>query len=224
GASHATGRFHSLDFRAASALFGHLGIEWDLTQASPDELSALRGWIALYKERRELLFTGDLVRADRGDSPLWLHGVVSPDRGRALLTHAAVGRSVRSQHTALRFPGLDPEAVYRILPLPSDARTSSLVPPRWMQLAEQAADEGGLLVPGGVLTAAGLAAPLLDPEQALLFDLTRAEVSCPLAPVTRGAGWSGSVRRKDGTKKEGSHVHRDDVDAVGPEATPTEGR
>ena len=46
-----------------------------------------------------------------------------------------------------------------------------------MQLAELAADEGGLPVPGSVLTAAGLAAPLLDPEQALLIDLTRAEVS-----------------------------------------------
>ncbi|MDN5686158.1 MAG: alpha-galactosidase [Brachybacterium sp.] len=177
GASHATGRFHSLDFRAATALFGHLGIEWDLTQASTDELTALRGWIALYKDRRELLFTGDLVRADRGDSPLWLHGVVSPDRERALFTLAAVGRSDRSQHTRLRFPGLDPEALYRVLPLPSAARTSSLTPPRWMQLAEQAADEGGLAVPGSVLTAAGLTAPLLDPEQALLIDLTRAEVS-----------------------------------------------
>ncbi|MGO2756300.1 MAG: alpha-galactosidase [Brachybacterium alimentarium] len=177
GASHSTGRLHSLDFRAASALFGHLGIEWDLTQAHAEEITALRGWIRLYKDRRELLFTGDLVRADRGDSPLWLHGVVSPQRDRALFTLAAVGRSDRSQHDRLRFPGLDPESLYRIRPLPSEARTSSLIPPRWIQLAEEAAEDGGLLVPGSVLTVSGLAAPLLDPEQALLIDITRAEVS-----------------------------------------------
>ncbi|MGP5005839.1 alpha-galactosidase [Brachybacterium tyrofermentans] len=177
GRSHTTGRLHTLDFRAASALFGHLGIEWDLTQASTEETAALRSWITLYKDRRDLLFTGDLVRADRGDSPLWLHGVVSPQRDRALFTLAAVGRSDRSQHDRLRLPGLDPEAIYRVLPLATDARTSSLIPPRWMQLARESAEDGGLLLPGAALMVSGLATPLLDPEQALLIDITRAEAS-----------------------------------------------
>ena len=33
GRSHVTGRVHDLGFRAGTALFGHLGIEWDLAQA-----------------------------------------------------------------------------------------------------------------------------------------------------------------------------------------------
>ncbi|WP_193104965.1 alpha-galactosidase [Brachybacterium sp. FME24] len=187
GRSHTTGRLHTLDFRAASALFGHLGIEWDLAQASDAELAELRTWIELYKDRRGLLFSGDLVRADRGDSPLWLHGVVSDRRDRALYTLAAMGRSDRSQHDRLRFPGLDPEATYRILPLATGARVSSLVPPRWMQLAREAAAEGGLLVPGAVLSISGITAPLLDPEQALLIDIVQVADTTPLPLASRAA-------------------------------------
>ena len=43
--SHTTGRAHSLDFRAGTAFFGHLGIEWNLTEATPVELDSLRGWV-----------------------------------------------------------------------------------------------------------------------------------------------------------------------------------
>ena len=32
--AHTTGRAHTLGFRAATALLGHFGIEWDLTRAS----------------------------------------------------------------------------------------------------------------------------------------------------------------------------------------------
>lgn len=169
GRSHTTGRLHTLGFRAATAVFGHLGIEWDLAAASEEELAELREWIALYTARRELLFTGDLVRADRSEESLWLHGVVSPDRTQALFSLAAVGRSGESQHDRLRFPGLDPATRYRIRPLRIGAEPSGLVPPPWMR---RALEQDGLLVPGAVLTEAGVAAPLIDPEQALLFDIT----------------------------------------------------
>src|SRR5699024_4522298 len=36
GRSPTTGRLHSLGFRAATAVFGHLGIEWDLAGASEE--------------------------------------------------------------------------------------------------------------------------------------------------------------------------------------------
>ena len=55
GRSHATGRIHDLGFRAGTALFGHLGIEWDLAQASDQEMAELRAWIAFYKEHRRFL-------------------------------------------------------------------------------------------------------------------------------------------------------------------------
>ena len=36
GRSHTTGRDHDLGFRAGTAIFGHLGIEWDLAEASDE--------------------------------------------------------------------------------------------------------------------------------------------------------------------------------------------
>jgi alpha-galactosidase len=38
---HTTGRRHTLDFRAATAPWGHLGVEWDLTTLTDDELDRL---------------------------------------------------------------------------------------------------------------------------------------------------------------------------------------
>ena len=37
GRSHVTGRSHDLGYRAGTALFGHLGIEWDLREASEQD-------------------------------------------------------------------------------------------------------------------------------------------------------------------------------------------
>ncbi len=56
--SHQTGRYMPLSLRCATALFGHLGIEWDITQADPGELADLADWIRLYKEHRALIHTG----------------------------------------------------------------------------------------------------------------------------------------------------------------------
>ena len=61
--SHQTGRTLSLDFRAATAFFLAFGIEWDLTQATPDELEALAAWCDLHKRFRPLLHTGRAVRS-----------------------------------------------------------------------------------------------------------------------------------------------------------------
>ena len=169
GRSHTTGRLHTLGFRAHSALMGHLGIEWDLAAASEEELTELTAWITLYKERRELLFTGDLVRADRGESPLWLQGVVSPDRDEALFTLSAVGRADTAQHPRLVLPGLDPAAAYRVRALLPSGPPSHLTAPPWLSLVLEA---DGAVLPGAALAVAGLAAPLLDPEQGLLLSLT----------------------------------------------------
>ena len=56
--SHTTGRTLSLATRASTALFSHMGIEWDLLEATPDERRELAAWISLHKELRPLLHTG----------------------------------------------------------------------------------------------------------------------------------------------------------------------
>ncbi|MGW6775364.1 alpha-galactosidase [Streptomyces sp. NPDC055037] len=82
--SHTTGRTTDSSFRQITALFGHAGIEDDLTARTPDELAALTQWAALYKELRPLLHSGRVVRADLGDATTLLHGVVARDAASAL--------------------------------------------------------------------------------------------------------------------------------------------
>lgn len=183
GASHTTGRLHTLSFRAATALLGHLGIEWDLRRASDAETAALVEWIALYKQHRELIGTGDYVRADRGEDSLWLYGVVSPDRDRALFELACLGRSDVAPLGRLRFPGLDPRRRYRVRPLVPGAVPTGLVWPAWARRDATAATDrihpgigaepliDGIDVPGSVLTSAGITAPLMDPETAVLIEI-----------------------------------------------------
>ncbi len=81
GRSHTTGREHDLNFRAATAIFGHLGIEWDLEQGDrPAELAELATGSPSTSRHRDLLLGGDLVRIDFPDETLTATGVVAPDR------------------------------------------------------------------------------------------------------------------------------------------------
>jgi alpha-galactosidase len=130
GVSHTTGRSHSLNFRAATAVFGHLGIEWDLTKASAAELVELGAWIGFHKKYRSLLLGGDLIRIDDPDETLSAQAVVAPDRSRAIYSFAEVGRPGVVLRGRLRLPGLHPERRYRITPLMLE-HAPLVEPPAW---------------------------------------------------------------------------------------------
>ncbi len=170
GRSHVTGRVHDLGFRAGTALFGHLGIEWDLAQASRPEIAELTAWIMFYKEQRGFLLAGDLVRMDGVGDRVSLHGVVAPDRSRALFAFAPFDSLYPDPAQRLRFRGLAPERAYRVRPVLVGSAPSGLKPPRWW--GERASDAAGF--PGAVFTGAalehvGVAAPILHPDQVLLL-------------------------------------------------------
>jgi alpha-galactosidase len=165
--SHTTGRVQDLDFRAGTALFGHFGIEWDLRAADASERTRLAEWVAAYRQLRDLLHSGRVVRGDHPDPARWVHGVVAPDRSRAVYALVQLTTSVQSPAGAVRLPGLDPAARYRVAPLaPGDlARgpaTSAL--PWWST---------GLQLPGRVLAETGVQAPTLHPEQLVLIEARR---------------------------------------------------
>jgi alpha-galactosidase len=165
--AHTTRRTHSLAFRAATAIFGHFGIEWDLRTACPEELEELAAWVALYKEVRGLLSTGTTVRSDHPDEAYWAHGVVAPDRRSALFAFVCVDTSPAAQPGWIRLPGLRPDLRYRVEPVHlSDTaltRTATGPPSWWVDPPT---------VTGQVLGTLGLQGPMLDPERALLFRLT----------------------------------------------------
>ncbi|MBB1516982.1 alpha-galactosidase [Tessaracoccus sp. MC1679] len=187
GTSHTTGRTHELNFRAATAIFGHLGIEWDLRQASESELEELTEWVAFHKEHRSLLHGGDLVRLDFPDESLTATGVVAPDRSRAIYSYAAVSTHVTSLRGRLRMPGLDPKRRYRVSPALVGRVPSGLRPPSWWGVKRDmttetvdlthgrppklvpVADEAGVVLPGSVLSSAGLMEASVHPDHALIY-------------------------------------------------------
>ncbi|MEV7624796.1 alpha-galactosidase [Actinoplanes sp. NPDC089786] len=172
GASHTTGRRHDLGFRAATAIFGHLGIEWDLAKATEAESRELAGWIAFFKEHRGLLLGGDLVRMDTADPNVLVHGVVSPDRDHALFALVTLDSVAPDPPGRLRLRGLDPARRYRIRPrfvgaaqsAPSHGTGAGFgTGPAWWGAANE-----GVTLSGAALEHAGLAFPRIRPDQAVL--------------------------------------------------------
>jgi alpha-galactosidase len=164
--SHTTGRVHTLAFRAATAMFGHLGVEWDVSALDDRDRAQLADAIALHRELRPLLHGGDTVRFDTED-PYRAHGVYAADRSSAVVSFAVLRSGLSLAPPPLRLPGLDPDGHYRVelLPLPG-ARSGPV-----RSTGGWAGD--GLELSGRELAARGLRPPVLHPESAALFRLTR---------------------------------------------------
>jgi alpha-galactosidase len=169
--SHTTDRTHDLSFRGATALFGHFGIEWDISSTNPEEREELTEWVTLYRRVRHLLHTGTVVRGDSPDPAYWVHGVVAPDRSAAVYAFVRMATSVTSQIGLLQLPGLDPTASYRVRAitpggLPRHRNGGERVLLAWLR------DEG-FLTTGQVLGTVGLQAPAQQPEHAMVLEVTR---------------------------------------------------
>ena len=165
--SQTTGRRHSLSFRAATALFGHLGIEWDITETTEEERRELAGWIDFYKKHRDLLFSGDLTRVDRAEDSLQIGGVVAKDRSEALFSIVSMHRSPLSPRGMVRLSGLDAGRTYRVAPVIIGEEPGGLIRPPWFGDQDR-----GIELPGSALMASGLHSPCLYPEQAVVLQLT----------------------------------------------------
>jgi alpha-galactosidase len=166
--SHTTWRTLSLDFRAATAMFGAFGIEWDLTQAGAQDLELLADWVARFKRFRPLLHSGRMVRPESADPAVLLHGVVAADRSEALLAHVQVDESVHNRGVSVRVPGLDPERRYRLAwegPVASkETSMAAALPPD--------GPTQGRAVTGYALARQGFWMPRCRPETATLVHLT----------------------------------------------------
>ena len=152
-------------FRSAiTALFGHAGIECDISKISAEEKTQLTSWISYYKKARTLIHSGRTVRADYADSSGYLHGVVAQNKSEALFAYVQL-RPNHSVHPAqLIFAGLDPARTYEVSAIyPAGKPTMMLItPPSWLT---------GVKLTGDQLMKAGLPAPILAPENALLIEL-----------------------------------------------------
>mgnify|MGYP000140203480 CR=1 FL=1 len=165
--AHSTGRTLSISFRAATALWGHAGLEWDLTTATEEEKAGLKGFIDYYKAKRALLHSGRSVRVDQSDEASWTHGVVAHDGSEALFAHVALKPSQFGRPNNIRLVGLDTHANYLVRTVePAGAPTYTQIRgPKWTD---------GVVVSGALLERVGLKTPVLRPEQALLIEANRA--------------------------------------------------
>lgn len=162
---HSTGRVHSLDFRAGTALWGNFGIEWDLTSVADEDLKRLAQWVRLYKEIRHLLSTGTVVRTDLPDTVWQLDGVVAPDRAEAIYRLSCLGHPVTWPPGRVRLQGLDPDRSYRVAAQsPGDAAVNGegvTAPVAWTG--------DGVVLTGRLLAEVGIQAPVLDVDSLVLI-------------------------------------------------------
>jgi alpha-galactosidase len=164
--AHTTGRTHTLGFRAATALFGHFGVEWDISSASEQDRAQLAEVIALYRRLRPMLHTGTTVNTDHPDPSATLSGIVAADRSAALFSYAQLSTGTLEAPAPVRFAGLDGDRRYTVTLVEPVGKpgTTGDQGPAWTA-------DGSITLTGTVLQTTGLALPVLQPEQALLLEL-----------------------------------------------------
>ncbi|MDJ0769878.1 MAG: alpha-galactosidase [Ilumatobacter sp.] len=163
--AHTTGRRQDLGFRAATALFGHLGVEWNLLDADADQRKQVAAAIDLHKRLRPLLHGGRVVRVSHPDPAAIVHGVVDDTASHALFAYVQLGPSAATLPAPARFDGLDPARRYSVAVLGDldSAKEFGRRRPQWM--SEE------VVISGDQLMRRGLQPPVLHPESVLLFEL-----------------------------------------------------
>ena len=162
---HTTGRKHALSFRAATALFGWLGVEWNLLNLTEREEQQLAHVIDFYKQHRSLIHRGDFIRVDHSDSTIDIRGVMSANQEHGVFSVSRL-RSGPSNHSApLRLP-VNVASAY----------TVSLVhlgSPRWALHRELPdwVNQKEFTVSGAVLANIGLPMPALLPESSFILEV-----------------------------------------------------
>ncbi|GAA5144316.1 alpha-galactosidase [Nocardioides marinquilinus] len=165
--AHTTGRRHSVAFRAATALLGHLGLEWDLRDVGADERAEVAAWVSLHKRLRPVVATGRLVRGDHPDPAVVLTGVVAPERDEGWYVVATVDSTVTQSPTPVSLPGLDPDARYRVSDqTPAGHQALGHLGDSWL-------DGPGHLASGRALRELGVRLPVALPETARVLHAVR---------------------------------------------------
>ncbi|MEM1262049.1 MAG: alpha-galactosidase [Pseudomonadota bacterium] len=155
---HITGRRFDMAFRAAVAMFGHMGVEADVRELDDDERATLMAAIALYKANRSWMHNGDTVSLQT-PAHEHAHGIVAASGERALFLHAIVASAAVAWSPRLRLRGLDAQANYRIdtvWPMSIEADTI-----------------GGEAFTGDALMRIGLPMRVAKPQTAVIYSLER---------------------------------------------------
>ena len=163
--AHTTGRSARLSLRAAVALLGHFGIEWDLSSIGPSDRAAVAAWVALHKELRPLIAEGRTVRPDHPDPAVQVTGVVAPDRSEAAYVVAVLDATRTQSPELVQLSGLDADRRYDLsVVAPTEDSPGVDLGTSWT---------GGdpVTVTGAALMEAGVRLPVTAPESAYVIRL-----------------------------------------------------
>lgn len=163
--SHTTGRRHDIGFRGITALFGHLGVEWNILRATGVERQQLAQIIAVHKKFRSLLHGGETVRFDSASAAALAHGVYSIDRTEALLCYAQLRTATNLVPEMWKIPGLQARRIYVVecVPIPGGVSGATRTQPSWLTTP--------IRLTGEQLAVIGIRPPVLHPETAVLVHL-----------------------------------------------------
>jgi alpha-galactosidase len=167
--SHTTGRSLQLGYRLITAMFGHMGLEMNVSKFTDAEKQEVADAVKLYKEHRQLLHTGDGYRLDCDDDALQGYGVVSADKSQAIFSATTLKLQEQMFLPPLSLAGLDPEKNYSLtfwIPkgaLGPHVKASSLI------------ENNGGVFSGQVLQQVGVQLPVMNPDSAILLMLTALE-------------------------------------------------
>lgn len=160
-----TGRQAPIDFRAAVATFGHMGVEADPAAMGSADQQCLAAAIERYKAWRDVIHAGQWQELDLGAPGLFGQMILAGDRALALVASTAFGRAFQTQK--VRLPGLQDDGRYRVRllePWPVKAARYLHDPDAWRT---------GRLLSGASLELSGLALPLTHPDTAWLIGIER---------------------------------------------------
>jgi alpha-galactosidase len=157
-----------LSFRAATALFGWLGVEWNLLTLTDKEKNALRSAIAFHKQNRAFLHSETFVRVDHPDTSIDVRGVHSPN-GDGLFSVARLHSGPSNHSAPLRFPMLKDAGELTV-------EVIHLGAPRWALHRELPSwiNDSPTIMSGSMLTNVGLPMPSLLPESSFLIRFSQA--------------------------------------------------
>jgi alpha-galactosidase len=159
-ACHITGRKLSMSLRVATAFFGHLGMELDLSALDAAEMATLAAGVALHKAHRDLIHSGDLVRLDTAPGSN-AFAIIAGDQSAALVSYTMIAEPRDVFVEPVRLAGLDAAADYALSVIWPER-----LGPDWPLAA------GGTFS-GGALMLAGLQPPRLWPGSAVILHLRR---------------------------------------------------
>lgn len=177
--SHTTGRTHGLHLRAGAALLGHMGMEWDVSSITPQELNQVGEWIKLHKKWRSVIHSGRPVYADLpSETGADLRGVVAEDASKAIYTFTQMQTSQTYPPAPITFPGLAHDRTYVISMVTTPATDAASFVGQsdlpWLHTKEPC------VLTGQMLATVGVQAPTLLPETLIVFQVL-AQESLPLA-------------------------------------------